>query len=449
MKKEITIDRFKPRDYQLPFLHELFNVRKLKRYYLIWPRRAGKDLTAFYACIRLMIEKPTQVYFIYPTYSQGKKILWEGLDNEGFPLIKYLPEELVVSKNSQEMSIKLINGSFFKIVGSDEPDRLVGTNASLMVFSEYALQNPQAWQFLRQVVRANQGTAIFITTPRGRNHAYELHEYAKSIPEEWFVSKLTVDDTKHITADDLAKERRECSEDLIQQEWFTSFSLGVEGSYYSKYLNAIRANNQITHVPWQPYHKVHLSADIGHDDATALIWFQVIGQCVNIIDCYSNKKQGLEHYAKIILEKPYTYGKMLFPHDLAVTEWGSGLSRIEQSRNLGLTPTIAPKLKMQDGIEAVRALIPRCYFDQTKTLPLIKALESYRQEFDPKHGVYVGKPLHDVFSDYADSFRYLAVSQKLLSDTVSADDLNNLYNQSRMGSQQNVPKPFQQPNNFF
>ncbi len=448
MSNEIRLDRFVPRDYQLPFLHELFNVRKLKRYYLIWPRRAGKDLAAWFACIRIMIEKPTQVYFVYPTYSQGKKILWEGLDNEGFPLINYLPQELIASKNSQEMSIRLINGSFFKIVGSDEPDRLVGTNASFMVFSEYALQNPQAWQYLRQVVRANLGTAVFITTPRGRNAAYELYEYAKSNPEEWFVSKLTVDDTKHISAEDLEKERRECSEDLIQQEWFTSFSLGVEGSYYSKYLNAIRLNNQITNVPWQPYQKVHLSADIGHDDATALIWFQVIGQCVNIIDCYSNKKQGLDHYAKIILEKPYTYGKLLFPHDMQVTEFGSGLTRIEQARALGLNPTIAPKLSIEDGIEAVRALIPRCYFDETKCQPLIKALESYRQEYDAKRQVYLGKPLHDWASDYADSFRYLAVSQKLLSDTLSAQDLDNFYNQSRMGNQGNVPKPFQQPNYY-
>lgn len=396
-----------------------------------------------------MIEKPTQIYFVYPTYSQGKKILWEGLDNEGFPLIDYLPRELIASKNSQEMSIKLINGSFFKIVGSDEPDRLVGTNASFMVFSEYALQNPQAWQFLRQVVRANQGTAIFITTPRGRNHAYELYEYAKTMPDEWFVSKLTVDDTKHISAEDLEKERRECSEDLIQQEWFTSFSLGVEGSYYSKYLNSIRLNNQICNVPWQPYQKVHLAADIGHDDATALIWFQVIGQAVNIIDCYSNKKQGLEHYAKIILEKPYLYGKMMFPHDLAVTEWGSGLTRLEQARNLGLTPTIAPKLSIEDGIEAVRALIPRCYFDQVKTQPLIKALESYRQQFDAKRQVYLGSPLHDWASDYADAFRYLAVSQNMLSDTLNSHDLDKLYQQGRMGGQEAMPKPFQQPNNHY
>lgn len=397
-----------------------------------------------------MLAKPTQVYFVYPTYSQGKKILWEGLDNDGFPLIDYLPRELIASKNGQEMSIKLINGSFFKIVGSDEPDRLVGTNASFMVFSEFALQNPQAWQYLRQVVAANLGTAIFISTPRGRNAFYDMYEYAKTMPDEWFVSKLTVDDTKHISKEDLEKERRECSEDLIQQEWYTSFSLGVEGSYYSKYLNAIRINNHITNVPWQPYLKVHVSFDIGHDDATACVFFQVIanGSSFNIIDCYSNKKHGLDHYAKILQEKPYTYGKVIFPHDLQVTEYGSGLTRVEQARNLGINPTIAPRLSVEDGIEAVRALIPRCYFDERKCQPLLKALEAYRSILDEKRGVYLAKPLHDWASDYADSFRYLAVSQKLLSDTLSAEDLNNLYNQSRLGSESNVPKPFQQPMNY-
>lgn len=397
-----------------------------------------------------MIAKPTQIYFVYPTYSQGKKILWEGLDNDGFPLIDYLPKELIASKNSQEMSIKLINGSFFKIVGSDEPDRLVGTNASFMVFSEYALQNPNAWSFLRQVVRANQGVACFITTPRGRNHAYDLYEYAKTQPEEWFVSKLTVDDTKHISADDLAKEAQETSEDLMQQEWYTSFSLGVEGSYYSKYLNAIRINNQITNVPWQPYEKVHFSVDIGHDDSTAIVFFQSIanGASFNIIDYYENRKQGLDHYAKVILEKPYLYGKQIFPHDMAVTEFGSGLTRIEQARKLGLNPTIAPKLSVEDGIEAVRAMLPRCYFDQTKCVKLLKALESYRQQYDPKRQVYLGQPLHDWASDGADSFRYMAVSQKMLSETLSAEDLDKLYIKGRVGVQENVPKPFQQPNNY-
>ncbi len=449
-KEPLILDRFVPRDYQIPFLHEMFNIKKRKRFFLCWPRRSGKDLVAFYACIRVMIANPTQVYFVYPTYSQGKKILWDGLDNEGFPLLDYLPRELIASKNSQDLSIKMHNGSSFKIVGSDEPDRLVGTNAKLLVFSEYSLQNPQAWQFLRQVVRANLGTAIFITTPRGRNHAYELYEYAKTMPDEWFVSKLTVDDTKHITAEDLEKERRECSEDLIQQEWFTSFSLGVEGSYYSKYLNAIRLNNQITNVPWQPYQKVHVAVDIGFRDSTAIIWFQKVGdQSYNIIDCYQNTKHGLDHYAKMILEKPYTYGKMIFPHDLAVTEFGSGLTRLEQARNLGLTPTIAPKLSIEDGIEACRALIPRCYFDEVKCKPLLKALESYRQLYDAKKQVYMGTPNHDWSSHYADSFRYMAVSQKLLSETLSADDLNNLYQQSRYGGQDSVPKPFQNPANYF
>lgn len=395
-----------------------------------------------------MIEKPTQIYFVYPTYSQGKKILWEGLDNEGFPLIDYLPKELVAARNSQEMSIKLHNGSFFKIVGSDEPDRLVGTNASFMVFSEYALQNPQAWSFLRQVVRANQGTAIFISTPRGRNHLFDLHENAKK-DNDWFVSKLTVEDTKHISAEDLEKERKECSEDLIQQEWFTSFSLGVEGSYYSKYINQIRLTNQIGNVPWQPSLPVHLAADIGHDDQTAIVWFQAMpGGSFNIIDYYEDRKKGLDFYAKLILSKPYQYGKQIFPHDLAVTEFGSGLTRVEQAIALGLNPTVLPKHRIEDGIEAVRMTIPVCYFDQTNCAKLIKCLESYRQDYDAKLQVYKGTPLHDWASDGADAFRYFAMSKKLLSNTLSADDLNNLYYQGRMGAADMLPKPFQQPNNF-
>jgi phage terminase large subunit len=448
MSEQAPIDftRFKPRDYQIPFLDELFNKRKKKRFVLIWPRRSGKDLCAFYAACEVMIAKPTQVYFVYPTYSQGKSILWEGLDNEGFPIIEYLPKELVVSKNSSDMTIKLSNGSLLKIVGSQDPGRLVGTNASFIVFSEYALQSPEAWNFLRQVVRGNQGTACFLSTPRGRNHMYDLYNYAKD-SEDWFVSKLTLDDTKHITAEELAKERLECSEDLIQQEWFTSFQLGVEGSYYSKNINNLKLLNQIGNLSWQPEHKVHLAADLGYNDCMALVWFQIVGQCVNVIDYYENNKQDLAHYAKIILGKPYAMGKMIFPHDARKHDLGTGLTLIERAHELGLSCVVAPQIGLMAGIEAVRALLPRCWFDEKRTAQLIKCLENYRQEYDAKLQVYKGVPLHDKFSHGADSFRYAAVSMKMLSDNLSAEDLDNLWRSTKGGSQNNVPRPFQQPHN--
>lgn len=446
----IDLDKiFTPRNYQIPFLSEMFVNRKKKRFLLCWPRRAGKDLVCFYAAILKMIEKPTQVYFIYPTYSQGKKILFEGLDNEGRPLIDYLPKEWVVSKNSQEMTIKLKNGSLFKIVGSDEPDRLVGTNAGFMVFSEYALANPQSWAYLRQVVRANQGTAVFISTPRGRNHFFDLYNYALEDPEgEWFVSKLTVDDTKHVSKEDLEKEALSTSEDMMQQEWYTSFSLGVEGSYYSKYLNQIRLNSQIGNVPWNPKYKVHCALDIGYGDSCAIVWFQVINQCINILDYYENNKHGLAHYAKIILEKPYVYGKVLFPHDGDNHEFGTGLTIKEQAHSMGLNVSIVPKLSIEAGIEAVRVTLSRCYFDEVKCSKLLKMLESYRQLFDAKRQVYLGKPLHDFASHGADAFRYMAVSIPMIVEDFSAQDLDNIYQQTRMGSSEAVPKPFQQPNYY-
>lgn len=449
MKEIIDLSYFKPRPYQIPFLHQLFNVQKHNRYMLVWPRRSGKDLIAFYACVRKMIEKPTQAYFIYPTYSQGRKILLEGLDDSGKPLLDLLPKELIAHKNMQDMTIKLKNGSLFKIVGSEDPDRLVGTNASFMVFSEYSLQNPRAWQFLRQVVRSNLGTAIFIFTPRGANHAYDLYKYAIDNPEgEWWVSKLTVDDTKHISREGMAKERAECSEDLIQQEFYTSFSLGVQGSYYSKYLNQIRLNGQIGNVPWQPYHPVHFAVDIGHDDHTAIVFFQIIGAAIHVIDYLEDRKQGLEYYAKQILAKPYTYGKMLFPHDLDVTEFGSGLTRKEQAINMGLVPTILERSSVADGIEAVRATLPRCYFDETKCARLLKCLESYRQEYDEKTQRYKGTPLHDWASDGADAFRYMAMGLKLCTNTIDAQAIENMYLQTRYGADAQLPRPFQQPNYY-
>jgi phage terminase large subunit len=443
---QINLDRFNPRPYQESFLQELFKKREKKRYLLVWPRRSGKDLLCFWACILQMVQKPTQVYFIYPTYNQGRMILWQGLDNEGYPIMNYLPPEVIDSKRDQDMSIRLKNGSFFKVVGSEDPDRLVGTNASFMVFSEYALQNPIAWQFLRQVVRANAGTAIFISTPRGKNHCFDLYEFAKNDPE-WFVSKLTLDDTKHISLEDLKKERASCSEDLIQQEWFTSFTLGVEGSYYSKYLNNMRLLNQISHAPWVPHQKVHVAIDIGYADSTALIFFQSQGNTLQIIDYHEKTKEGLDYYAKFLQSKPYTYGTLIAPHDLGVTEWGAGMTRLEQARSLGLNFVLAPRLSVDDGIEAVRNILPRCWIDERNCSKLIQCLENYRQEFDEKRKVYNPKPRHDQFSHGADAFRYMAISQHLIKDTISSAELDNYYIQAQgRGGQDNVPKPFQQPN---
>ena len=223
------------------------------------------------------------------------------------------------------------------------------------------------------------------------------------------------------------------SEDLIQQEYYCSFDMGVEGSYYAKYIDQARLENRIGIVPWEPSFKVHTAWDIGVRDSTCIIWFQTIGQSTRIIDFYENSKQGLEHYANVLFEKPYTYGQHIAPHDIAVKEWGSGMTRIEKAKQLGIKFRTAPQLTIMDGIEAVRSMFNRLWIDEKKCVGLIKSLENYRQEWDERRKVYKTQPLHDSNSHAADAMRYLAITLPKLRDGLTQEDIDKKYKEKLYG----------------
>lgn len=388
------------------------------------------------------MKKVCVIYYIFPTYSQAKKVIWDSITNTGERILDYIPDE-IATKNSAEMKIRFVNGSLLQLVGSDNFDSLMGTNPQGVVFSEYALQDPRAYQFMRPILTANDGWALFISTPRGKNHLWELYQIAKQNPE-WFCLKLTVEDTQHISMHDIEKERAEgiMSEDLIQQEYYTSFEMGVEGAYYAKYLDKMRVKGQIGTVPYEIGFKVHTAWDIGVRDSTSIIFFQTIGQTVRIIDFYEKSKEGLEHYVKVLNSKPYTYGKHIGPHDIAVKEFGSGMTRIEKAKHLGITFTVAPNISVIDGIESVRSAFSKIWIDETNCKDLIKALENYRQEYDVKRKVYKDNPLHNWASHAADSARYLCVSLPKTRDGLSAEELDKRYQEAVYGHNNNMPSVF-------
>lgn len=441
----IELNRFQYRNYQLPIVNTLRSGKR--RVVAVMPRRAGKDVMAFNYCIRAMLEKPGVYFYIFPTYSQGKKVLWDSLTNDGKPILDYLPQELIASKNSQEMKIKLINGSLFQVVGSDNYDSLMGTNPSGVVFSEYALQDPRAYQFIRPILTANQGWALFLSTPRGKNHLWELLEIAKH-SDDWEAFHLTLNDTNHIPLREIEKERQEgiMNDDLIQQEYYCSFDLGVEGAYYAKYMDEMRRNGRISVVPWESAFQVHTAWDLGIRDSTCIIFFQVIGQTVRIIDYYEKDSEGLEHYATILDSKPYKYGRHIAPHDIKIREWTSGFTRFEKARQLGIDFTLATDLQVADGIESVKSLFQKLWIDEHKCAKLIKSLENYRREYDAKRKVYKNYPLHDWASHGADAMRYLAISLPKTRDSKSAEELDKIWRESQLGNQANIPEIFRDSN---
>lgn len=443
VETQIQLNKFIARDYQLPLVKEFLAGTK-KRYLAIWPRRAGKDICAYNLCFRAALKKIGTYFYIFPTFSSGRRILWDAISNDGTRVLDFLPRELIESRNEQLMRIKLVNGSMIQILGSDNFDNsLIGTNAKGMIFSEYALQDERAYSYSRPILTANDGWALFVSTPRGKNHLYTMYEIA-SQSDDWFVSKLTVEDTGHIPLFEIEKERAsgEMSDDLIEQEYYTSFSMGIEGSYYSKYIDKMKLNSQIGLTPWEPAFKVNTAWDLGVRDSTCIIWFQVIGTTVRIIDCYENNKQGLEHYVKVVESKPYSYGRHFAPHDIRVQEFGSGLTRIEKARQLGIKFAVADDISIVDGIEAVRSALSKIWIDEKNCAPLIKALENYRQEFDVKKKIYKSHPLHNWASHFADCMRYLCISLPKTRDGATAEDIDKRYKQAMYGDQHNYPAVF-------
>ena len=280
----VKINKFKLRDYQIPLAHAL-ETDKFKRLLVVWPRRAGKDAVAFFLIFRQALFR-VGVYFIcYPSYNQGRKILWDNVTN-GERTLDLIPDELIESKNEQQMRIRLINGSLIQVIGSESfNNSLVGTNPVGICFSEYAISNPEAWHFVQPILAENNGFALFISTPRGKSHMWELFNIAVQNPQVWFTSKLTVEDTKHISISEIRRmiAAGEISEDLAQQEFWTSWDLGIEGTIYGKYIDKMKINGQIGTVPYLSHHRVNVAADIGRD-TTALTFYQVVGQVVRVID---------------------------------------------------------------------------------------------------------------------------------------------------------------------
>lgn len=422
---------YKCRPYQVPFWKTMRDGTK--RAVLVWHRRAGKEKTCWNYMIMRALRKPGIYYYFFPHFSQGRKILWDGIDKDGFRFLDHIPKELIDGNpNATEMKIRIrskddatgtLGTSIIQIIGTNNIDSIVGTNPVGCVFTEYSLQDPTAWQLIRPILTENGGWAVFNFTPRGANHGKDLYEMAKGNPN-WFCQLLTVDDTDIISPEDIQAERDAgMSEDFIQQEFYCSFTLGIEGSYYAKYMQEAREEGRVGNVTWDKQQRVHTSWDIGFGDATSICFFQYgSGNEIHVIDYYEQQGEGLPHYVSVLNKKDYIYGDHFAPHDARSHSFSSGMSAQEVASSLGFTFIILEtlKIRLEEGIEAVRGIFPRVWFDEEKCKRLIKCLENYRKEFDPRLESYKERPLHDWASHGADSFRYLAIASRREIGTKSA-----------------------------
>jgi len=406
---------FTPREYQLPVLKAL--DAGIKRAVCVWHRRSGKDKSFINHVAKSMYERVGAYYYIFPTYKQAKKVIWNGMDRDGFKFMDHIPEELRKRTDNTDMFVETKNNSIFQLVGSDNIDSLMGANPVGCVFSEWALQDPSAWDYLRPILAENNGWAAFIYTPRGKNHGYNTLELARAYPDIWYSEVLTVDDTKTISEEVLAQERREIikkdgNDALYQQEYMCSFDVPIQGAYYAQQLMRADEEGRIAGVPYDTAAEVHTAWDLGIDDSMSIWFFQIAGKEIHFIDYFESSGEGLSYYAKYLKEKPYAYGTHYAPHDIKVRELSTGKTRLETAKSLGIKFEVARKIPVEDGIEACRNMLGKCWFDKVKCERGLSALRSYHKEWDDENQVFRRRPKHDWSSHGADSYRTFSVGFK-------------------------------------
>ncbi len=423
---------FDPRGYQRSPLEALDSG--IKRGVAVWHRRAGKDLTFLNITIKKAFERVGNYYYYFPTSALGRKVLWQGKKKDGRPFLEHIPPEVRSKTREDEMRIELINGSAIQIMGTDRTD-VVGPNPAGCVFSEYSLQDPSAWNYIRPILVENEGWAMFNFTPRGRNHAHQLYEMAKHNPK-WYCELLTVDDTGVISKEDIQDEiDAGMSEALVQQEFYCSFDYGLEGAYYLKQLANARQDGRITKLPWQSV-PVHTAWDLGFRDATTIWFYQLVGKEVWFIDYYENSGEELAHYAKVLQDKDYLYGQHWAPHDIRKHEMSYGNTLYERARELGIRFDVIENwqrtgIGLSDGIEMVRSMFPRYYFREEKTRMGINALNNYQKKWDEKWQQYKDTPQENWATHGADAFRIatLAINKTTRTGTMTEQEIYELYEQ--------------------
>lgn len=356
-----------------------------------------------------------QHYYFLPEFSQGRRALWENIDNDGMRFIDHVPKEIIDGKpNETEMKIDLKNGSIIQVVGADSFDSLRGPNPKTCVFSEYAYQNPRAYATMSPILRLNRGFAIFNTTPNGENHAKAMWDMAETNPD-WWTSRLTVDDTGIFTPEDIDKERAEgMSEEMIQQEYYNSWSSSLVGSYYGPRIREMEEQGRIGVVPWDESSQVMTFWDLGMNDEMSIWFIQQHGFSYRLIDFYSNHGLGFEHYAKVLHDRPYRYSRHHVPHDAKNRELSSGMERSRTLDSLLREEVVVlgrPKA-VQDKIEAVRWVLPKVWIDAEKCRDGINALKSYRQVYDERLKTWKDEPLHDWASHPCDALAYFAIEAR-------------------------------------
>lgn len=402
-----VVSHYAPREEFVPF-----HARANRWAIGVAHRRAGKTV----ACINDLVARAVshegnnpRFAYIAPQLNQAKDIAWQYL----LEYTDCFGDQRTI--NRSELWVELHhNGARIRIYGADNPDRLRGLYLDGVVLDEFGDMDPTVWtQVVRPALSDRKGWAVFIGTPKGKNTFHKLWVDAEDDPD-WFTLNLKASATGRLDDKELADARKMMSDDEFAQEYECSFEAAVRGAYYAKELAQAEADDpcRVTAVPHDPRLLTHTAWDLGVADSTVIWFIQQHGRETRVIDVLKGEGVGLDWYARQLQERGYLYGKHYLPHDVEVRELGTGKSRKEVLASLGITATVCPNIPIADGIQAVRMLLPTCWFDKVKCKDGIEALRMYRRDYDEKRQEFRTTPLHDWTSHYADAFRYFAVGHR-------------------------------------
>jgi len=401
-----------------PLQYELH--KNLKRFsVLVCHRRFGKTVFSLNHMLahglRNQKDHPQYAY-IAPNYGQAKRVAWDMLKGfaKNFPGVRTHEQDLrlEIPRPDKDDFVRIM------LLGAENPGSLKGLYLDGVILDEYAECDPIVWgEAVRPALSDRRGWAIFIGTPKGQNHFFDVHQLALKLSDKgWYQVIYKASETNILPADELQALKDEMSKEAYEQEMECSFAAALVGAYYGTYLEEAEEAGRIMDVPHDPALPVDTFWDLGMNDTTVIWFLQQIGTQYRLIDYIENSGEGLPWYARELKKDhrmKYNYRDDYMPHDAKVRDLGSGVSRQQTWRDLtGRFPRVLDKTNLSDGIEASRLLLPKCWFDRVKCERGLKALRNYQKKFDAKNRIWSSKPLHNWASNGADAFRTLAMGNR-------------------------------------
>ena len=415
-----------------PHQHRMFKaIMDGKNVVAIVHRRAGKDVFCIEAWLLRALQRVGTHVYLLPQQNQARSVVWSGMDYTGRPFMSAIPECLIEYKNEARMELRLINGSRLVLGGSNNYDSLMGSNPITIIYSEFALHHPLARQYLNPILIQNDGLEIIQSTPRSRNHLYEVYEAVKD-NSKYHIEHLNVEETfnhegrRIITEEHIdAARKMGMSEEMVRQEWYVDFDVGNVGSYFTREMGDMEREGRILPIKPNIHLPVHTVFDLGGTDATAGWLFQVDGEYINLLALLHDTGKGLKFYlewAERLRQQWGCYwGTHFGPFDIAQRHqsWEQAESRLMLARKAGWHFQVTPKLSIEDGIEAMRYIFPKLKVNSQDSSLGVRAMREYRREYDEVNACFKPKPLHNWSSNIMDALRYLAINYRRLYDVPS------------------------------